>query len=282
MGVFVEIFKMLPQPFNTIAIIIFIASIILIAWMLLLLIYKISSRGFSFGKFSIEKEKEKENKGEIILTEETIDKLFNVFIETITDTIDKTKNKRMSEKMSIVENKLNNILKCLKSRFAELLKEKKINEKMITLHDDYITFDLTLKTILYLQNGIKSFKTILKDELQEKTYLSLSEENFEIFIEEFNNKFEAVFNNVIEQAYKTSTLFGMEDKLKFRVISAEESKELYKECWKGLIKKEINDLFLKSIDIDKKHEKREKENIQNNINSIKSILLGDSNEKKDK
>lgn len=268
-----NIIETLPQPWNVAAVMLLIFMLLLVVSFTIIIVIRLLKTGFSFGKFTVQT---KNMKGRmLILPEESIDKVFRVFVDAITNTLDKSRNKRIADKMNLAVGKLGGIYTQYKKAFFKVMREKCIEERSITAHDDYITFDLALRAALYLQNGTECFKSIIKTELKEESYRAKEGKEFQEFLENVGIQLNTVFSKTFEQSYKNSSIFGDSDTPTYRIVSLEDIYQIYDDTW-STVKLEIQGIFEGAKEIDINLERLEEEQMQTNIDSVKSILMGDN------
>lgn len=278
MGFIAEIIKILPEPWNYITVFLLLGIFMALLGVFSFLSFRIVKNGFSFGKFSVSKDPtaDKKSKGNksVTLSEDNIDKLFRVFINTITTTIQQTQGKRMADKMEVAEGKLGAMYTFYKKQFFKLLREKDVDERVITAHDDYITFDLTLRTALYLHNGTECFKSLIKGELKDQVYRDKTGNEYDEFLNNLGSRFHTVFSKAFESAYRNATYYGENKDQIFRLVSVEDVYKMFDDTWPQ-IKDNIKDIFDEANKIDQNQDAVQNEKMEENISTIKTVLMGE-------
>jgi len=271
MGFIADIITVLPPPWNIIVTLVLVGLAVLVLIAIVFLVIKLIKNGFSVGPVSVKGGKS-ESKS-VMLSEDNIDVFFNVIIDTVTNAIEKSTSKRVSDKMEFAEGKLGSLYTTYKKEFFKLLEGKGLDKRLITAHDDYVTFDLSLKTALYLQNGIDSFKTILKNELKDGLYRDKTGNEYDDFIKNLGIRFNTIFSKTFEGSYKNSTYYGTSSEPTFRLIVVEEIYKIFEVTW-PVIKDEIRAIFDHAKDTDKRIDEWEVEKRKDNIKVITTLLLG--------
>jgi hypothetical protein len=271
MSLIAQTISALPTPWNVITTLILIGALLVALVAVIIIAIRIIRSGFSFGKFSV---KGNSSGRVLVLPEESIDKVFRVFVDAITNTLDRSRNKRTADKMNLAVGKLGGIYTQYKKAFFKVMRDRGVEERTITAHDDYITFDLALRAALYLQNGTECFKSIIKTELKEGSYREKEGKEFQDFVENVGIQLNTIFSKTFEQSYKNSSIFGEANTPTYRVVSLEDIYDIYDSTW-DKVKLEIGDIFTGAKEIDNNLEKLEAEQMQDNIDSVKAILMGD-------
>jgi len=266
-----DIVKILPPPFNWLTIILLLLILLLIVLVLGYSIIKLlrSKAGFTIGNVSVGG-----NGKSVTLSEDNVEKLFRVFITTITTTIEKNRNKRVISKMEKVEGKLGTIFSIYKQAFYHLLKDKGVEARKISSHDDFYTFQFALNEALYIQSGENSFKSILKSELKDQVYQNKKGSDYDSFIDNVGERLHTVFQKTFDTKYKNSLFYGHNEEQIFRIVSVEDIYTLWKDSWKD-IKQEIKEIFDRACEIDEQIDKAEQEEMEESISTIKTVLLGE-------
>jgi hypothetical protein len=268
-----DIISILPVPWNYITIFVLLSIFILVVVLGLYVITRVVRTGVKIGNVDIKGSEIKPAVKMLTLTEETVDKLFRLFISTLSSTMERSKNKRMSDKMDYAVGKLGSIYTVYKKTFFKLVEEKGIDKRIIINHDDYITFDLSLRTALYLQNGVDCYKSVIKTELRDGFYNTKEGSEYEEFIKNMGMRFNTIFSKAFEGAYKNASFYGDSQEQIYRLVSVEEVFKIFDVTW-PMIKDDVRDIFDNAKKIDIILDKLEKEKMDESIEAIKTYILG--------
>jgi len=268
-----DIISILPVPWNYITIFVLLSIFILVVVLGLYVITRVVRTGVKIGNVDIKGSEIKPAVKMLTLTEETVDKLFRLFISTLSSTMERSKNKRMSDKMDYAVGKLGSIYTVYKKTFFKLVEEKGIDKRIIINHDDYITFDLSLRTALYLQNGVDCYKSVIKTELRDGFYNTKEGSEYEEFIKNMGMRFNTIFSKAFEGTYKNASFYGDSQEQIYRLVSVEEVFKIFDVTW-PMIKDDVRDIFDNAKKIDIILDKLEKEKMDESIEAIKTYILG--------
>ena len=265
----VDIIGALPAPWNIIVVISLLILVFLVVGILFVFIRKALQQGLQVGNVAIGGDSPS-----VTLSEDNVDKVFRVFIEALSTTLEQSKNKRLADKMDFVEGKLGLIHSLYKKEFFKLLESKDVEQRIVTQHDDYMMFDLSLRTALYLQNGVDCYKTIIRGELREQIYRSKDGVEYDEFIKNVGERLNTIYTKTFETYYKNSTFYGVGTDAVFRAVSAEEIYKIYDNTWNN-VRNEIKAIFDNAKSIDTKYDTLEEDKMENSITTVKAVLRGE-------
>jgi hypothetical protein len=215
----------------------------------------------------------------LIITEDNFNSFILLLVDAVQGTIEETFNRDLADKMDIAINKIDSIYIEHMNNFKELLKTEGVDERCLTTHIDYQTFELALKVSFYTNNGQECVKSLIREDIKFKRY---PRENNSLEIESYINDFYIKINKLISSAfdrYYTNQINMRLDKTsEFRLVTTNEILEINKKL-KQLVKNKIKEIVLASQKIDEGFPKKKEEVLEDKINKLKNIILnkGDKN-----
>jgi len=208
---------------------------------------------------------------------EALEKVLSTFTRAVRDTSTNTDRKRAADKIDYMVGKLGTIFVEYKKRFVIKMEEKGLEKRVVTGHSDYRTYIMSIKFCLYLYNGSECLKSLLKHELKDMVYQGKEGRELEDYIDSVYQQFSALVDATLEQYYTNTTFSGIEGNSSFRVVTLEDLHEAIDDM-ESFIKPMMADIFRYAKEVDEKMDAYEIQKIDEGIHTVKTILLGGSDE----